>query len=341
LRIAPPSIRQRKEESSMNGVRRIASGLILLLATCVAPLAPAADYPAKPIKLISPYSPGGGNDLTARVIAEALTPRLGQPVLVENKAGAGGLIGSDYVLKSAPDGYTLLFASLDTLTMVPALKRDMPYRMPDDVTYIAKTSENGMTFAVNPKLPVKTIAEFVAYAKANPGVVRYGTNGVGAAPHLAVELFMKKAGIRMQHVPYKGISNAMTDLLGGHIDMVPLTPIALSSYLNSDALRVIGYTGAARHPMIPNVPTLAESGFPQATVTVWYSLVGPSNLPAPVAERLRKELTAALSDPAVRAKLESSGSTVSPVYGDAFRKMVVDEFAQWREIGREQNIVLE
>jgi tripartite-type tricarboxylate transporter receptor subunit TctC len=245
------------------------------------------------------------------------------------------------VLKSVPDGYTLLFASVDTLTMVPALKADMPYRMPDDVTYIARISENGMTFAVNPRLPVKTIAEFVAYAKANPGKIRYGTNGVGAAPHLAVELFMKKAGVRMQHVPYKGISNAMNDLLGGHIDMVPLTPIALSSYLNSDALRVIGFTAAERHPLIPNVPTLAESGFPQSTVTVWYSIVGPANLPTPVAERLRKEVAGALADPAVRAKLEKAGSTVAPAYGDEFRKLVVDELAQWREIGREQNIVLE
>jgi tripartite-type tricarboxylate transporter receptor subunit TctC len=320
--------------------RRVGS-LIVLVAACVASLATAADYPVKPIKVISPYSPGGGNDLTARVIAEALGPRLGQPVVVENKAGAGGLIGSDFVAKSPPDGYTLLFASLDTLTMVPALKAEMPYRMPDDFTYIARTSENGMTFAVNPKLPVKTMAEFVAYAKANPGVIRYGTNGVGAAPHLAVELFMKKAGVRMQHVPYKGVSNAMTDLLGGHIDMVPLTPVALSSYLNSDALRLIAYTGPQRHPMIPKVPTLAESGFPQATVTVWYSLVAPANLPPQVAERLQKEVAAALADPAVRAKLESSGSTVAPVYGDAFRKAVVTELAQWREIGREQNIVLE
>jgi tripartite-type tricarboxylate transporter receptor subunit TctC len=315
--------------------------MIVLLAACIAPLAAAADYPAKPIKLISPYSPGGGNDLTARVIAEALAPRLGQPVVVENRAGAGGLIGSDFVVKSPADGYTLLFASLDTLTMVPALKRDMPYRMPDDFTYIARTSENGMTFAINPKLPVKTIEEFVAYAKANPGVVRYGTNGVGAAPHLAVELFMKKAGVRMQHVPYKGVSNAMNDLLGGHVDMVPLTPVALSSYLNSDALRLIAYTGPDRHPMIPKVPTLAESGFPQATVTVWYSMVAPANLPPQVAERLQKEVAAVLTDPAVRARLEKSGSTVAPTYGDAFRKAVVSELTQWREIGKEQNIVLE
>ena len=155
----------------MNAVRAARFGLVLVVAA-MTPFVSAADFPTKPIKLISPYSPGGGNDLMARVMAEALTPRLGQPVVVENKAGAVGIIGSDYVVKAPPDGYTLLFASVDTLTMVPALKADMPYRMPDDVTYIARISENGMTFAVSPNLPVKTIAEFVAYAKANPGKIR-------------------------------------------------------------------------------------------------------------------------------------------------------------------------
>src|SRR5450631_1002194 len=158
----------------------------------------AADYPVKPIHLISAYSPGGGNDICARILAEALTPRLGQPVVVENRAGAAGLIGSDYVARSVPDGYTLLFASVDTVTMVPALKTNMPYKVPEYFTYIARTNENGMTFAISSKLPVTTMSEFIAYAKANPGKVRYGTNGLGTAPHLAVELFMKRAGVRMQ-----------------------------------------------------------------------------------------------------------------------------------------------
>src|SRR6185436_6689112 len=147
------------------------------------------------------------------------------------------------------------------------------------------------------KLPVTTMAEFIAYAKANPGKLRYGSNGFGAAPHLAVELFMKQAGVKMLHVPYKGVSNAMTDLLGGHIDMVPLTPIAVAPYLTSDALRIIGFTGPERHPLIPKVPTLAEVGLPQATVTVWYSMVGPAHLPSEVSERLRKEIAVVLADP--------------------------------------------
>jgi tripartite-type tricarboxylate transporter receptor subunit TctC len=331
----------RMERSSRRAwVLAIAAGL-LLVATWVARDAVGADYPVKPIHLISSYSPGGGNDISARVMAEALSQRLGQPVIVENRAGASGLIGSDYVVKAAPDGYTLLFASVDTVTMVPALKPNMPYRVPEDFTYIARTNENGMTFAISSKLPVTNLADFIAYAKAHPDEIRFGTNGLGAAPHLSVELFMKHAGVRMQHIPYKGVSNAMTDLIGGHIDFVPLTPVTISPYLGSDALRIIAYTGAERHPLIPNVPTLAELGIPQATVSVWYSLLGPAKMPAAIADRLRKEVASSLADPAVRAKLEKLGSTVAPVYGDAFEKRVVEELQQWKQIGREENIVLE
>jgi tripartite-type tricarboxylate transporter receptor subunit TctC len=320
--------------------RPIVAALFALASLCSI-TAGAADYPTKPIHLISPYSPGGGNDISARIMAEALSVRLGQAVIVENRAGAVGLIGSDHVAKAAPDGYTLLFASVDTVTMVPALKKSMPYRVPEDFTYIARTNENGMTFAISSALPVKNMTEFIAYAKAHPGEVRYGTNGLGAAPHLAVELFMKRAGVRMQHVPYKGISNAMNDMLGGHIDMVPLTPVTIFPYLDSPLLRVIAFTGAERHPLVPNVPTLTELGVPHAVVTVWYSVLGPANLPAPIADRLRKEVASSLADPVVRAKLEKLGSTVAPIYGDAFEKSVVEELKQWKEIAAEENIVLD
>jgi tripartite-type tricarboxylate transporter receptor subunit TctC len=319
----------------------MAIAAVSLFASAATERTLAADYPTKPIHLISSYSPGGGNDISARIIGEALSQRLGQPVIVENRAGASGLIGSDYVVKSAPDGYTLLFASVDTVTMVPALKPNMPYRVPEDFTYIARTSENGMTFAINAKLPYTTLPELINYAKANPDKIHYGTNGVGAAPHLSVELFMKHAGIRMQHIPYKGVSNAMTDLVGGHIDFAPLTPVTISPYLNSDALRIIAYTGAQRHPLIPNVPTLAELGMPQATVSVWYSILGPAKMPPAVTERLRREVAASLADPVVKTKLEKLGSTVAPVYGDAFEKMVVDELKQWKQIARDENIVLD
>lgn len=300
----------------------------------------AADYPTKPIRIVSPYPPGGGNDIIARIVAEALGPRLGQSIIVENRAGAGGVTGTDHGLKAAPDGYTLLLASMDTLTIVPAMKPNLPYRIPDDVTYIARVAENGITLAINPKLPA-TMQEFIAYAKANPGKIRFGSPGIASAPQMAIELFNKATGVQMTHIPYKGINNALNDLLGGHIDLVPVTPVAIGGYLNSNALRVIAFTGPERHPLIPNVPTVSELGFPKATVTIWYSLVGPPNLPADIANRLRQEMAAILADPAVRAKLEKSGLTVAPLYGDAFKKLVTDDLAQWREIGREQKIEIE
>jgi tripartite-type tricarboxylate transporter receptor subunit TctC len=330
---------KQQEESAMKLFCALVAGLIPLLAA-VMPAA-AADYPTKTIRIVSPYPPGGGNDTIARIVAEGLGRHIGQSVIVENRAGAGGNIGSDHALKSPPDGYTLLLASMDNLTIVPAMKRDMPYRVPDDVTFIGKVAENGITFSINPKLPIKNMTEFIAYAKANPGKIRFGSSGLGSAPQMAVELFEKYAGVQMTHVPYKGINNAMTDVLGGHIELVPLTPVAAAGYLKSDALRVVAFTGPERHPLIPSVPTLAELGMPKATVTIWYSLVAPANLPAPVAERLRHELAAALADPVTKGKLEKVGLTVAPLYGDQFRKLVVDELEQWREIGREQHIVLD
>ena len=334
--ICPASLR-----ISVRKICCIAIGLAALMGLLAAVPAGAADYPERPIRIISPYPPGGGNDIIARVIAQALTTRLGQTVLVENRAGAGGNIGSDYVMKSAPNGYTLLLASMDNLTIVPAIKTDMPYKVPEDVTFLARIAENGITFSISPKLPIKTMPECIAYAKAHPGGIRFGTSGLGSAPQMAMELFMREAGVQMQHIPYKGINNAMNDLLGGQIELVPLTPVAASGYLKSDALRIIAFTGPERHPLIPAGPTLAELGMPKATVTIWYSLVGPANMPADVTDRLHKELVSALSDPAVKARFEKAGLTVAPLYGDAFRKLVVDEFAQWREIARAQHIVLE
>jgi tripartite-type tricarboxylate transporter receptor subunit TctC len=331
----------RRTQGTLRWLRGGVVGLIALLGLAAAMPAWAADYPTRPIRIVSPYPPGGGNDIIARIIAEALGNRLGQSVIVDNRAGAGGVIGTDYVLKSAPDGYTLLLASMDTLTIVPALKADMPYKIPDDVTYLARIAENGITFSISPKLPVSTMADFIAYAKANPGKVRFGSSGLGSAPQMAVELFKQQAGVDMLHIPYKGINNALTDLLGGRIELVPLTPVAAAGYLKSDALRIIAFTGPERHPSIPNVPTLAELGMPKATVTIWYSLVGPANMPPGVVERLHRELEAALGDPAVRTKFERTGLTVAPLYGDDFRNLVVKELEQWRAIGRAQKIELE
>ena len=322
---------------------RILTGVAVAAFTAVIGLAssiPAAaqDYPNRPIRIISPFPPGGGNDVVARIMADALTPRLGQQVVVENRPGASGMIGSEYVAKSPPDGYTLLSAAVDCLTMIPALKTDMAYDA-EKFTYLAKISENAMVLTVPSQMQAKSLAEFIAYAKANPSKIRYGTNGVGAAAHLATELFMKHTGTKLMHVAYKGMANAMNDVLGAHIDFVMLTPVAIAPHVQSDKLRFMAFTGPERHPSIPNVPTLKELGFPLATVTVWYGLAGPPNMPAPIAEKLQKEIAAALADPAVRQKLTAAGSTVAPVIGENYRKLVIGEINQWKEIAKAENIV--
>ena len=303
-------------------------------------VASGADYPQKPIRLVVPYPTGAGTDGSARIVAEALSRRLGQQIFIDNRPGASGAIGVDYVAKSAPDGYTLLWTSTDSMTAVPALKgAKLPYRVPEDFSYIGKFCETGMSLVVSAKLPVKSVSEFVAYAKANPGKVSYGTSGVGGAPHLATLLLAKYSGIKMMHIPYKGVAPALTDLLGGQIDFALLTPITIVSYLNSDRMRVIGITAPTRHPMVPDAPTMKEVGIPQATVTVWYGLLAPARVPLPVLERLRKELEAVGQSQEVRDKLAASGLQLTPLLGDAFEKSVVDELSQWKSIISAEGIV--
>ena len=307
--------------------------LVGLLIICVpAHAAGDTDYPNRPIHLIVPYPPGAGTDGTARIVAEALGQRLGQPIVVENRPGASGSIGTDFVAKSAPDGYTLLWTSTDSMTAVPALRKAMPYKVPDDFSYIAKVAETGMALVVSAKVPVASIPEFVAYAKEHPGALSYGSSGTGSSPHLATLLLEKYTGIEMTHIPYKGVAPALTDLLGGEIDFALLTPMTIAPFLGSDKMRVIGITAPTRHPMLPDAPTVKEAGVPQATATVWYGLFGPSRLPAPVLDRLRQEIVVVAQMPIVRDKMAAAGLQMSTEVGDEFERSATNEYNQWRAI---------
>jgi tripartite-type tricarboxylate transporter receptor subunit TctC len=315
-------------------------GLALWFAAGIFP-AGAQDYPNRPVKLIVPFAAGAGSDFTARVLAESLSTRLGQPVVVDNRPGAGGAIGTDNVAKATPDGYTLLWAASDAITMLPAVKANLPYRVPGDFSYIAKFTQTGLTVAVSSKLPVSNMAEFVAYAKANPGKIRYGTAGVGGSTHLATLLFEKAAGIKMVAVHYKGVAASLQDLLGGHIDIALVAPPTIMPHLNSDKVRVIGITAPTRHPFVPNAPTMTELGVPKATAVPWYGVLGPAGLPAAVTERLRKDVAAAAASPEANEKLSKAGWVAAPLIGDDLEKFVVEEFRQWKEIADAEKIVIE
>ena len=313
----------------------------LALAAIAGPLpAGAQDFPNKPIRIIVPFAPGAGNDLLGRLFAEHLTPRLKQPVVVENKPGAGSQIGIDLVAKSPPDGYNLVWAASDGISILPAVKPQMPYKVPDDFTFVSRIVVLPFALVVKNDLPVKSVAELIAYAKANPGKLRYGTSGVGGAPHMGTVMMESRAGIKMTHVPYRGVAPAVNDLLGGHIDIAFVTPPTIRPHAEADKVRVIATTGNERHLLFPNLPTLKEAGLSDLSVIVWYGILAPAKTPEPVLARLRKEIQSVIDDPAVNARLKSLGYQISPMTGDTFQKYVLEDLAAWKAVAKAENIVV-
>jgi tripartite-type tricarboxylate transporter receptor subunit TctC len=300
--------------------------------------AQAQKYPDRPIKLVTPYPPGGGSDITARLVADTLSRQLGWTVVVENRGGAAGSIGTGYVANSKPDGYTLLWTSVDNYALLPALRTDLPYKV-EDLTFIARLAENGSTLAVNAaEVPAKTLSEFVTYLKANPGKVFYGTGGIGSANHFTMELFEQEAGVKMTRVVYQGVAPATTDLLGGRVQIVALTPTAVVPHMQSGRLRLLAITQSARNPLFPDLPTVAELGYPNATVSVWYAMSGPKGLPDEVRRTLEKAMAGVVADPQVKTFMTERGLSPAPMYGDALREAALKEHALWQQIVRKNNI---
>jgi tripartite-type tricarboxylate transporter receptor subunit TctC len=300
--------------------------------------AQAADYPVKPIRFIVGFLPGAATDYSARVVAEALTSRLGQPVVVENRPGAGSMIAAEVVSKATPDGYTLMMGNSDGITVLPAVNPTVPYHAPEDFSYISRFIKSPVVLVSSPKLPVKSMAELIAYAKANPGKLKYGTSGVGGIPHLTTLLLDQQAGIKMTHVPYKGTSGALTDIISGQIDVGFLTLSTVGAAAKAGQVLLLAVTSEQRQPDWPDLPTMAESGYPGCTVEVWYGMIGPAGLPAPVLDRLRGAVGDALASPEVKARLAASGLAPAPLIGDDFRKFVADEARRWKAIAKDANI---
>ncbi len=282
-----------------------AAATVLGLAT--GPLA-AQDFPAKPIRFVVPYAPGGTTDLVARTVGAHMAQALGQPVIIDNRAGAGGNIGMDAVAKAAPDGYTVGMGAISTNALNPHIYKKMPFDPRKDFTAVGLLGNSTIVLEAGPALPVKSVAELIAHAKKSPGVP-YATAGAGTSMHLTGVLFAQTSKTDLVHVPYKGSAPLITDLIGGQVPVAFDNLPASLPHIQAGKLRALAVAGAQRSPALPDVPTLAEAGLPDAVVEPWFGVYGPAGLPAAVAQRLNKALADALADPAVKDKLLAAGFT--------------------------------
>jgi tripartite-type tricarboxylate transporter receptor subunit TctC len=322
----------------MLGLFRCAA--VLLLAV-VAFTAQAQEFPNRTLRIVVPWPPGGNVDITARTIAPALSEALGQQVIVENRAGAGGTIGSGAVAKSAPDGYTLLLGSSGTITNAPAVYRNIAYDPVKDLTAIGPIQSTPMVITAAAKTPVANYRELVALSQAKNGQVSMASAGNGSSNHLAMELLMRQTGVRLVHVPYKGSGPAISDLLGSQVETMMDQLSASIGHIREGRIKAIAVTSKARSPQLPNVPTLAEMGVANFEVTTFTGLFGPAGLPAPVLERLAGALRKALAVESVRERYRSMGVEVMDMSPGEFAGFVKTDFEKWRQVAREANIVVE
>jgi len=309
--------------------------LAALVTTLAAACAFAQAYPTKPIRVIVPFPPGGAVDFYARVVQPPLAELLGQQIVIENKVGASGMVGAEAVAKSAPDGYTLLLGNIASLAINVGIYPKMAYDPLKDFTPVIRTVDVNYVLVVHPSLPVKTVAELVAYAKANPGKLSYGSAGSGSLPHLGTELFKAQTGTDMVHIPYKGGGPMVTDLLGGNVQLVIADQANLMPHVQSGKLRALAVATPRRSPNAPDLPTIAESGLAGFDATAWQGLVGPAGLPPDVVKRLNDAFNQVMAMPAVREKLLGGG--LEPVGGtpEQFGAFIASEIAKWTKISKD------
>lgn len=299
-----------------------------------------STYPNKPIHLIVGFSPGGSADTVGRALAEGLSNRLGQAVVVENKAGANGNIAAELVARSAPDGYTLYFPSIGHAVNA-SLYKNLPYDPVKDFTAIGGVFSAPNILIVPANSPYKSVGELIAAARANPGRLTFASSGSGTSVHLSAVLFEKMAKIDMIHVPYKGTGSAMPDVISGQVDMsFPNLPSGLP-HVKSGSLRALGITTAKRSSAAPNIPTIAESGLPGYDMATWYGLVAPANLPVEIRNRLNKELQSILADPKFKDKLIAQGADPMPGTSEQFSLFIKSEIEKWRKLIAQSQITID
>jgi len=301
----------------------------------------AQSYPTKPVRLIIPFPPGSGVDVLSRVIAPALAEQLGQQVVADNRGGASGLIGAELASKAPADGYTLLMATASMLTVSPALRK-VPYSVAKDFTYITQLGATYSLLVVHPSMPVTSVKQLIALAKAKPGVITYASTGIATPPHMAGELLKLRGGVDIMHVPYKGSGPAMTDLLGGQVDMFFINMQSAMPYVNNKRVRPLAVTSTRRHELVPEVPTMLESGFKDFVAgNTWYGLLAPAGIAREIAGRLHADMVKVLNQPDVRKKLATIGATIVANSPDEFTANVQSELNTWMKLIRETGIKAE
>jgi tripartite-type tricarboxylate transporter receptor subunit TctC len=314
---------------------------LIVAALCCAlafPTAAEQDYPTKAVRIIVPFAPGGSTDIFARYIADKLSPALAQPVVVENRAGAGGNIGAEAVAHATPDGYTLLMATTGVMAINNALYPDMTYDAAKDFEPVIFVASITNVLVVPPELPANSVRELIALAKEKPGSLTFGSSGAGSSTHLSSELFKSMAGIDILHVPYKGSSQALTDLIAGRISMIIDNAPSAMSFIKAGRLRALGVTGSKRSPTLADVPTIAEAGLPGYESLSWSGIAAPAGTPKDVVARLNREIAKILTQPDIRDKLAQAGA--DPVGGSPqeFAEHIRVEREKWSKLIRERDI---
>jgi tripartite-type tricarboxylate transporter receptor subunit TctC len=306
----------------------LAAGAAALPA--VSRIAWAQAYPSRPVRIIVGFPPGGGADIFARLIGQWLSERLGQPFIIENRPGATSNIATEAVVRAPPDGYTLLML-LATNTVNATLYEKLNFNLSRDIAPVAGIARDSLVIVVNPSVPAKTVPEFIAYAKANPGKLSWASGGIGGPSHVAGELFKMMAGIDMVHVPHRGTAPALTDLLGGQVQVVFSSFSPAIEYIKADRLRALAVTGAMRSQALPEIPTVGDF-FPDFEASQWYGVAAPKNTPAEIVDKLNKEINAALADPKMKARIADLGSEGMPMTPAEFGKLVADETEKWGKV---------
>ena len=313
--------------------------LFALLFLCCATLVQAQQFPSRPVRMVVGFAPGGGTDIMARLVSQKLTERWGQPVVVENRTGASGNIGAELVARAAPDGYTLLTAFSSHASNAALSK--LSFDINKDFTSITQIASGPAVVIANPAVPGKTLAGMIAYAKANPGSIKYGSSGVGTPVHLAGELMQQMTGARMVHVPYKGIAPAMTAILAGDIQISFATPLSALSHLKSGRLVGLAVAAPARFPTLPDVPTAAEAGLPGYEVDFWYGLLGPAGLPPALVDRIQHDVAAVLTTPEMKESLLAQGCIAVAGPPQALTALIAREYELWAKVVKAGGVKVE